>query len=196
MSSSLPRPARGERVAGATGTQSPLPAPDARPAEVAVRPATGEDLPAVLAIYTHYVLTTTITFNTAVPDPRVWRERLQRHVVDGPHHFLVAEVDGHVTGFAETLPLRDKPAYARSAEVSVYVAPDAAGLGVGRALYERLLPDMAASGFHRAYAIIALPNDRSVAFHERHGFVHVGTLHEVGRKFDQWIDVGYWEKAL
>lgn len=161
-----------------------------------MRPGTLDDLPAVLAIYTHYVLTTTVTFNTAVPNPLAWRERLTRDVLEGPHLFYVAEVDGHVHGYVETLPLRNKPAYARSAEVSVYVAPDGGGRGIGGALYRTLVPAMAEAGFHRAYAIIALPNDRSVAFHEVHGFRHCGTLTEVGNKFDQWIDVGYWELAL
>lgn len=163
---------------------------------VVVRPGTFDDLPAVLAIYTHFVLTTTITFNTDVPNPREWRDKVQRNVVEGRHLFHVAEVDGHVAGYAETLPFRAKPAYDLSAEVSIYVAPDAASKGVGRALYQRLLPEMATAGFHRAYAIIALPNDTSVGFHEAFGFVHRGTLTEVGFKFGQWIDVGYWEKSL
>lgn len=178
------------------GSQSPTPGLDASRADVRVRPGTLDDLPGVLAIYTHFVLTTTITFNTAVPQPLLWQQRLTRDVLEGRHLFFVAEIDGHVCGYVETLPLRDKPAYARSAEVSVYVAPDMAGRGIGRALYDVLVPAMTEAGFHRAYAIIALPNDRSVGFHEGYGFVHCGTLTEVGRKFDQWIDVGYWELAL
>jgi phosphinothricin acetyltransferase len=177
-------------------SQSPVPAPDRAAAQVVVRPGTLADLPAVLAIYTHYVLATTVTFNTAVPNPTLWTERMTQDVFGGKYHFLVAEVDGLVTGYVETSPLRNKPAYARSAEVSVYVTPDAAGQGIGGAMYKVLLPAMTEAGFHRAYAIVALPNDHSVRFHEARGFTHCGTLTEVGEKFGEWVDVGYWERAL
>lgn len=163
---------------------------------VAVRDATEADLPAVIAIYTHYVLRTTITFNTAVPNPVEWVQRFRRNITNGPYDLLVGEIGGHVGGYVETGPFRPKPAYQSSLETSIYVAPDAGGAGIGSGLYDALLPRLGGHGFHRAYAIIALPNDRSVAFHEGHGFVHRGTLTEAGRKFDRFIDVGYWERAL
>lgn len=164
---------------------------------VAVRDATREDLPAVAAIYTHYVLRTTVSFNTRVRTPREWVQRFDAEVADGPFHLLVAEADGRVVGFVATQQFRPMPAYARSIELSVYVAPDEVGRGVGRALYDalfaRLDPD---ERFHRAYALIALPNDASVAFHERSGFVHRGTLTEAGLKFGRYLDVAYYERPL
>ncbi len=163
----------------------------------AVRAATTADLPAVAAIYTHYVLRTTTTFNTEVRTPRQWQERFDRHVVGGPHQLLVAEVDGAVAGYVETQPFREKPAYARSVELSVYVAPDGTGGGVGNALYTVLLERLAADErFHRAYSLVALPNDVSVAFHQRHGFVLRGTLTEAGYKFGRYLDVAYYERPL
>ncbi len=162
-----------------------------------VRAATTADLPAVAAIYTHYVLRTTMTFNTEVRTPRQWQQRFDDHVVAGPYHLLVAEVAGAVTGYVETQPFRPKVAYARSVELSVYVAPDGTGRGVGGALYRTLLDELAADQrFHRAYAIVALPNDISVAFHERHGFHRRGTLSEAGFKFGRYLDVAYYERAL
>jgi phosphinothricin acetyltransferase len=161
------------------------------------RDATVADLPAVAAIYTHYVLRTTTTFNTEVRTPREWTERFDAQVVAGPHHLLVAERDGRVAGYVETQRFRPKPAYDRSVELSVYVAPDAVGGGVGGALYGELLARLEADErFHRAYSIIALPNDASVAFHERWGFVHRGTLTEAGHKFGRYLDVAYYERAL
>ncbi len=163
----------------------------------AVRDADEADLPGVAAIYTHYVLRTTITFNTEVRTPARWRERFHRHVVEGPYSLLVAAGRGdEVVGYVETLPFRQKPAYARSAELSIYVAPDAVGAGIGSALLAGLLDRLRGSDFHRLYAIVALPNDASVAFHERHGFVHRGTLTEAGYKFGGWLDVAYLERAL
>lgn len=163
---------------------------------VVVRDGRSEDLPAVAAIYTHYVLNTTITFNTAVRTPREWQERHRQNVVDGPYEFLVAERDGHVVGFVETQQFRPKPAYDSSVEVTVYTSPQATRAGIGSALYTELLDRLDNSRFHRAYAVIALPNDGSVAFHERFGFRHRGTLTEVGHKFDRYIDVAFYERSL
>jgi phosphinothricin acetyltransferase len=165
--------------------------------EVVVRDATPEDLPAVAAIYTHYTLRTTITVNTEVRSPREWRQRFEDNVVNGPYDLVVAERDGVIAGFVETQRFRPKPAYDRSVELSVYVAPDGVGHGIGNQLYGTVLARLGAQGrMHRAFAIIALPNDASTAFHERHGFVHRGTLTEAGFKFGQYLDIAYYERAL
>lgn len=92
--------------------------------EVVVRDGAEADLPAVAAIYTHYVLKTTVTFNTRVRTPAEWRTRFREQVVEGPYDLLVAEVGGRVAGYVESGRFRDKPAYDRSVEVSIYVAPD------------------------------------------------------------------------
>ena len=162
-----------------------------------VRAAATTDLPAVAAIYTHYVLRTTMTFNTEVRTPREWQQRFDEHIVAGPYHLLVAEVAGAIAGYVESQPFRPKPAYARSVELSVYVAPDGTGRGVGSALYRGLLAELVADPrFHRAYAIVALPNDTSELFHTRHGFRHKGTLSEAGYKFGRYLDVAYYERSL
>lgn len=164
---------------------------------VTVRDATAADLPAVAAIYTHYVLRTALTFNTEVRTPRAWMERFSSEVLDGRYHLVVAERAGAVVGFVESQRFRPKPAYDRSIELSVYVAPDEVGTGIGGALYGHLLTRLEADpGLHRAYAIVALPNDASVAFHTRWGFVHRGTLTEAGYKFDRYLDVAYLERPL
>jgi phosphinothricin acetyltransferase len=163
---------------------------------MAVRAGTADDLPSVAAIYTHYVLNTSTTFHTQVRTPAEWRERHRVHVAEGPYHLLVGEVDGAVVGYCETLPFRPKPAYFPSIELSIYVAPGSVGLGVGGHLLAALFEQLRDSAFHRLFSIITLPNEPSVAFHRHHGFVHRGTLTEAGRKFDQWWDVAFYEKAL
>ena len=163
---------------------------------VHVRAGTEDDLPAVAAIYTHYVLKTTITFNTEVRTPRAWVDRFRANVVDGPYDLLVAELEGRVAGYVETSQFRPKPAYDTSVEISVYVAPDAQGAGVGGALFGALFPLLEGRDFHRAYSVIALPNESSVRFHERWGFEHRGTLTEAGRKFGQYLDIAFYERAL
>ncbi len=169
---------------------------DGSAADPVVRAATSNDLPAVAAIYTHYVLTTTVTFNTSVRTPAEWQQRFAERVVDGPHLLVVAEVAGQVVGYAETSPFRPHHAYAASFETSIYTAPGVAGRGVGSRLYERLFGLLADRGAHRAFAVIALPNDASVAFHERHGFVRRGVLTEAGRKFGRWLDVALFERPI
>jgi phosphinothricin acetyltransferase len=164
---------------------------------VHVRAAALTNLPAVAAIYTHYTLRTTTTVNTEVRTPREWRERFEANVAGGRHHLLVAEVAGTVAGFVETQRFRPKPAYDRSVELSVYVAPDRVGHGIGAALYEELFARLRDDEtMHRAFAIIALPNDASVAFHERQGFIHRGTLSEAGYKFGGYLDISYYEREL
>ncbi|MFP5309898.1 MAG: N-acetyltransferase family protein [Actinomycetes bacterium] len=165
-------------------------------ADVTVRDAIRADLPAVAAIYTHYVLNTTTTFNTQVRTPAEWTKRFDEHVERGPYHLLVAERGGRVEGYVETQPFRPKPAYDPSVELSIYVAPDTTAGGVGRALFDALRSRLEAGDFHRLYSVIALPNDRSVRFHERVGFVHRGTLTEAGRKFGRYLDVAFYELAL
>jgi phosphinothricin acetyltransferase len=164
---------------------------------IIVRDATIDDLPAIAAIYTHYTLRTTTTFNIEVRTPREWLDRFEEDIVAGPYDLLVA-VDGEaVVGFVETQRFRPKPAYDRSLEISVYVSPDALSRGIGAALFEALLGRVDGDGrFHRAFSIIALPNAASIALHERFGFVHRGTLTEAGYKFGQYLDVAYYERPL
>lgn len=164
---------------------------------IEVRDATADDLPGCAAIHTHYVLRTTLSFNTQVRTPREWTERFADEIVGGPFHLVVALRDGAVVGYVETRRFRPMPAYERSLELSVYVAPDEVGRGAGRALYTHLLARLEADErYHRAFAIVALPNDASMAFHEAFGFVHRGTLTEAGWKFGRYLDVAYYERAL
>ncbi len=110
--------------------------------------------------------------------------------------WLTAELDGDFAGYAKSGTWRARDAYARTAEVTVYVEPALHRNGIGRALYSELLARLKHAGFHTAIGGITLPNDKSVALHESFGFVHVGTCREVGRKFDRWHDVGFWQLML
>ncbi len=107
-----------------------------------------------------------------------------------------ASAFGQVLGFASSSPFRPRPAYSTSVEVSVYVAPEAAGRGIGTLLYEHLFAALKGQDLHRAYAGITVPNAASVRLHERFGFALVGTYSEAGRKFDRYHDVQRYEKAL
>ncbi|MFD7137048.1 GNAT family N-acetyltransferase [Streptomyces sp. NPDC059894] len=170
--------------------------------EVQVRPAVEEDLEALTDLYNHYVRETPITFDTVPFTPEERRPWLLSHPEDGPHRLMVAtrgalEGDSQrILGYATSSPHRPKAAYATSVEVTVYVAPDAGGRGVGTLLYEALFAALSRQDLHRAYAGIAQPNEASTRLHERFGFRHVGTYREVGRKFGRYWDVAWYEKEL
>ncbi|MEV3990414.1 N-acetyltransferase family protein [Streptomyces sp. NPDC049837] len=167
--------------------------------EVQVRPGTEGDLRALTDIYNHYVRETAITFDTAPFTPEERRPWLHSHPEDGPHRLLVARGTGNagtVLGYATSSPFRPKAAYATSVEVSVYLAPAAAGRGIGTLLYKRLFEALTEEDVHRAYAGIALPNEASARLHARFGFRHTGTFREVGRKFGRYWDVAWYEKDL
>jgi phosphinothricin acetyltransferase len=158
--------------------------------EVGIRDATETDLRAVAEIYGHESLHGYSTFETEVRPVSSWRQRLASE-----HPFLVAEAEGAVVGFAYAGQFRDRPAYHRTVETSVYLHRDARGRRLGTALYATLL-DRLAADFHTALALIALPNDISVRLHEQAGFALVGTMREVGDKQDRLIDVGVYQRML
>jgi len=162
-----------------------------------VRGPRADDLPALVAIYNHYVRESHVTFDTesfTVESRRAWFEGFAH---GGPHRLLVADAGGRVAGYAYSAPLRPRAAYRTSAETTVYVDPALTGRGIGRLLYAELLDGLARNGtIHRVYGVIALPNPASVALHERFGFRQVALLSEAGLKFDRYWDVGWYEKPV
>ena len=160
-----------------------------------VRDATPDDAAAIAAIYNHYVLTTTISFEEHAASAADFHARMGAvHAAGLP--WLVAVVDGAVAGYAYATPWRVRSAYRFSVESSVYVSHQTPRRGLGRALYLELIERLRAAGRHLIIGGIALPNDASVALHEGMGFEKVAHFSEVGRKFDRWVDVGYWQRRL
>lgn len=160
-----------------------------------VRDARLDDAAAIAVIYNHYVLTTTISFEEQATSAADLQTRIGA-VQEAGLPWLVAIIDGAVAGYAYATPWRVRSAYRFSVESSVYVSHQARRSGVGRALYLALLERLRAAGLHLVIGGIALPNDASVALHEHMGFEKVAHFSEVGRKFDRWIDVGYWQLRL
>ena len=159
-----------------------------------VRIAHVSDAQAIQAIYAPMVESTAISFELEPPSVEEMAMRIESTLLTYP--YLVAVRDGQVIGYAYASQHRAREAYHWSVDVTVYVAPEAHRRGVGRALYDVLLPRLKTQGFHAAYAGIALPNDGSVGLHEALGFAHIGTYPEVGFKHGAWHDVGYWRIAL
>ena len=162
-----------------------------------IRAATSGDLPALTDIYNHYVVNTAITFDLhpfTAAERRAW---FDDHAETGRHRLLVAiDRDGTCAGYATSSRWRPKPAYDTTVEASVYCHPDAIGQGCGTALYAALFEALASEDVHTIVAGISLPNPASVSLHERFGFRPVGVFRAVGRKFDRFWDVAWFERPL
>ncbi len=157
-----------------------------------IRPAVDADLPADAEIYGREAAQGHATFDEAPRPLALWEAKLAATA----DHFLVAEHEGEVIGYATSGAFRPKPAYRHTRESTVYVAPGHQGLGTGRALYDELLGLLEADGVHLVVAAVALPNPASLALHRACGFEQVGVMREVGRKFDRWIDLAWLQRLL
>jgi L-amino acid N-acyltransferase YncA len=159
---------------------------------VSVRTATAADLPAIVEIYNDAVLHSVATFDVEPQPPELFADRVAS--TRPGDHVLVAEQGGRVVGMAYAASYRPRPAYDGTRETSIYLAPGARGRGLGRVLYDELLARVDADGMHVCLAVIAQPNAASEALHVALGFERVGTLREVGRKFDRWVDTTWWQR--
>lgn len=159
-----------------------------------IRPVTPDDAAAIVTIYNHYIATTTISFEEHAVTPEEMAGRIRDVTAGLP--WLVYEQDGAVLGYAYATKWRARSAYRFAAETSVYLEFGQGGKGIGKALYKALLEELRAREIHMAIGGIAQPNEASVALHESLGFEKVAHFKQVGRKFDRWIDVGYWELQL
>jgi phosphinothricin acetyltransferase len=157
-----------------------------------IRAATEHDAEAIVRIYNHYILNTIITFEEAAITAEEMAARM-REVWSASFPWLIAEQNGVVLGFAYASKWKGRCAYRYSAESTVYLDPAYLGQGFGSQLYAELLDILYTGSIHAVIGGIALPNAASVALHERFGFSKVAHFEEVGFKFDQWIDVGYWQ---
>jgi phosphinothricin acetyltransferase len=159
-----------------------------------IRYAAAADASAISAIYNHYVLETTISFEEAAVTPAEMARRIQETLQSLP--WLVWQDGSAIHGFAYASKWKGRCAYRHSAEVTVYLDPTSTGRGIGSRLYESLLADLRQRNLHAAIGGIALPNPASIALHERLGFRKVAHFEQVGWKFGRWIDVGYWQLLL
>jgi phosphinothricin acetyltransferase len=164
---------------------------------VLIRPATEDDLPALTDIYNHYVVNTPITFDLRQFTVEERREWLVEHSPEGRHRLIVADDgSGRAVGYASTSRFRTKAAYDTTVESSVYCRADLVRRGIGTALYQALFEMLKDEDINRIVAGVTLPNPASIALHERCGFRPVGTLSSVGRKFDRYWDVAWFERPL
>jgi phosphinothricin acetyltransferase len=152
------------------------------------------DAAACAAIYAPHVEGSPVSFEEQAPDAAEMAARIERY--GASHAWLVAEGEGEVVGYAYATAFNERPAYRWSTSVSVYIAENAHGTGVGRALYGALFDRLRERGFRMACAGITLPNEASVGLHETLGFKLVGVNREIGWKQGAWHDVAWYQLEL
>lgn len=158
---------------------------------VLLREATAADLPAINAIYNHYVLTSTCTYQIV---PETEEGRRAWFAGRGPQHpVIVAEISGKVAGWGSLSAFHRREAFAGTVENSVYVSHDHQRMGLGRLLMEELIRRARAAGLRTIVAAISGDQAGSIALHERLGFVKTGGLGRVGEKFGRLLDLVYMQ---
>ena len=166
-----------------------------------IRFAAPADAEALVAIYAPYILKTAITYEYEIPSAEEYARRIETYSRKYP--YLVAELDGIPVGYAYACPLGSRPAFDWAVETAIYIREDCKGLGIGKALYEKLEAILKAMGIRTMTAAVAsVSHDdpyltgASIAFHLRMGFAPVGTFHHAGCKFGRWYDLTWLDKAI
>jgi L-amino acid N-acyltransferase YncA len=160
-----------------------------------IRPATAQDSAAIAAIYDHHVRHGTASFDSEGPSAEQWALKIA-DVQGRGWPFLILETNGAVAGYAYATQFRDRAAYARTCENSIYVSPDAIGQGVGTRLLSELIDAARNCGFEQMIAVIGGGEPASVALHAKLGFVERGRMKEVGYKFGRKLDTVYMQRSL
>jgi L-amino acid N-acyltransferase YncA len=161
-----------------------------------LRASKDTDIPAIAAIYAHYVRHSTASFETEPPgDDEIANRRARILELGLP--WLVAEIDGTIAGYAYAGPYRPRAAYRFTVENSIYIDPACAGKGTGSALLARLIEDCDAWGARQMIAVIGgSDNLASIKLHQKFGFRHSGTLVAAGFKFGRWVDSVLMQRAI
>ncbi|WKS96496.1 N-acetyltransferase family protein [Gallibacterium anatis] len=158
-----------------------------------IRPAQQQDLPALLAIYNHEILNGVATFDLqpkSLAERQSWFDEHNKN----NHPLLVAEQDGEVLGYASLSRYAEKAAYNSTVELSVYIAPSARRQGIASQLMHAVI-ELAKkdNATHLIVSLITGTNQASISLHRKFGFNKVGTLHQVGYKHQQFLDVHIYE---
>ena len=162
-----------------------------------IRAAAATDLPAITAIYGHAVLASTASYEYDAPSLEEMTRRFDA-IIGGDFPYLVAYTAEKALGYAYASPYRVRPAYRFLIEDSIYIAPDAQGLGIGTLLLAELLARCEASGFRQMIAVIgdADTNLPSARLHTVMGFSECGRIKGSGFKFNRWCDTLMMQRSL
>lgn len=164
--------------------------------EFSLRPFQWADIPAITAIYKHYVEHSVATFDLEAPEEAVLGEKFGHMLAAGHPIVMAQDPDGALLGYAYASVYRPRPAYRFTCENSVYCAPDAMGRGLGTAMMDEIIRQSRDFGFKQMVAVITAEGSGSIRLHEKLGFRHIGRHEALGFKFDRWLDIVHMQLAL
>lgn len=159
-----------------------------------IRQIISSDIPEILPIYNYHVKNTLVTFDITPLSIEQFIKKVERISNDFP--FLVYIENNEILGFSYASKWRQKPAYNHTVESTVYIKNSTQRKNIGTKLYVELLKQLTAKGFKIVIGGISLPNEPSIQFHEKFGYEKVGHFSKVGKKFDKWVDVAFWQLNL
>lgn len=168
----------------------------AAPAPVTVRPGRPDDVPELLDIYNHQIVTSVSPLHLEPRTLAMWEQWFADHQTER-HPLLVADVDGRPVGYACLSVFRPPAAYLTTAELSIYVHRDVRGRGVATRLMESILTQVRGCGsLHAVVSHVTGDNEASQRLHRKMGFTLCGTLREAALKFGRYHDVHVYQLLL
>lgn len=166
-----------------------------------IRMAAENDAEKILEIYSPYILSTAITFEYEIPSIAEFSKRMKNTLQKYP--YLVALEEDRIVGYAYASAFRERPAYDRAVETTIYLLQDHRGMGLGKMLYRSLSDILKRQNVINLYAGVAFTtaedahlDNASKVFHEHLGYSKVAHFSKCGYKFGKWYDVIWMEKLL
>ncbi|MFN8673371.1 MAG: N-acetyltransferase family protein [Candidatus Sericytochromatia bacterium] len=159
-----------------------------------IRLVENKDIEQICNIYNFYVKNSTATFEEEEVSLNEMKNRVEELSKDLP--YFVYEENNEILGYSYGSKWKKRSAYKYTVETSVYLKNDCISKGLGTKLYSYLLEELKKRGIHSIIGGISLPNEKSQKLHEKLGFKKVAHFNQMGYKFDNWIDVGYWQLII
>src|SRR5690606_13116394 len=161
-----------------------------------IRTADIGDLSAFTEIYRESVLNGVASYELEPPSLDEMTARFTDITAKGYPYIAAVEQTGAILGYAYASAFRTRPAYRWLVEDSVYIAPEARGKGVGKALLEELIRRSTALGFRQMVAVIGGAHPASIAVHSSAGFEPSGRMTATGFKHGRWLDTVFMQRPL
>ena len=161
-----------------------------------IRPIRMDDIPACVTLYNRYITETTVTFEFDALTEAQFEARVRRITENYPYLVYEDDETGAVLGYAYLDCYSERKAYRFTCDLSIYLAMDARGRGIGRVLYDAIEAEAYRRGFYTVVAIVTSENTASMAFHEAMGFEKMADFAHLGHKFGRWLGVRYYRKNL
>lgn len=166
-----------------------------------IREVRPEDAERLVEIYSHYVLNTAVSFEYEVPSAEEFRQRISK--ITSKYPYLICLKDGKIVGYAYAGEYSSRSAYSWTAAMSIYVDKEYLRQGIGSALYAAIEPRLKEMGIVNLLAGTAYcdPEDEylthgSCHFHMNQGYSEVAHFKKIGKKFDRWYDLKWYQKEI